>query len=240
MSTKLHPIFSFWHIEGDRHADGPIATVIPGSGTSTARPCPGCQRVLEEAPFEGASFRALDMAVRVWPDVLNSYGLIIGDRVLSDLNEIGARGFVAHKLGIGEVESTYLQEMPHPDYSLMELTGRVDVDRQWYDEGQGDLCPQCHGWTPGASGKSRWDRMHLPVMETWDGTDLLTYGNVRTGYHLCTTRIIELARAKKWTGVAFRLMTPRPYFVDLRLDDWLAKAEAWARAEYPRLFTNQL
>src|SRR5260370_4060705 len=104
--------------------------------------------------------------------------LVMAARTVSDLQDERAKGFIAHSLQIRKIDSPKLRKPPPPHYFLIELTGRVDIDRQWYDEGEGSLCPVCNEWSPRPGGKYSWGgKMHIPLLETWDGSDLLQYGN---------------------------------------------------------------
>ena len=145
-------------------------------------------------------------------------------------------GFVPHPVIFHKIDSPKLQKQSQPQYFLIELTGHINVNRDLFDEKEGNECPVCHNWTPKEGGKYFYGaRTLFPEMSTWDGSDFVHIHSPAIGGHFCTTRIIELARAKKWVGAHFESVTPRPYFVNLKSDKWLDEIAEKVRAEYPQL-----
>jgi hypothetical protein len=238
----VNPLFQFWEIKGSEEVGGPWATVFMGPTklvSGSIPKCKGCDRFIEERSHRGAKFHAEGRDAKIWPDILFAFELIVSSRVVADLNENRITGFASHKIRIDKIDSPRLQKLSPPDYYLIETTGWVDVDRQLFDEGEGCVCPVCHNWTPKPEGKySFGSHMLNPLMETWSGTDFVHIRSPAVGGHPCTTRVIELARSKKWIGAHFESITPRPFWVNLKSNNWFSEIETKARAEYPQFFVE--
>ena len=238
MKDEINPILKFWEIKGGE-SGGPCATAGSDWRRVKVWSCEGCERGWQQEDLDTTYAVAEGKKAKIWPDFLLGFTLIISERVLEDLIANGITGYISHKVRMDRIDSPRLQKIPSPDYYLLEMTGHVEVDRQWFDEGEGFICPVCHIWTPKQGGKYGFGaRMLVPLMETWDGSDFLHIRQPFVGRYLCTRRVVELARARRWFNASISPITPRPFQVNLESDNWFAEIEEKARAEYPHFFTQ--
>lgn len=228
---------SFFKIERERSRAhfGP-ATLIAYGDVVTAT-CPHCGAgEYGRKSFENVVAWAEGAGAKMWTDHIGGWELIFSERVIDAMFAAGVEGFVAHPLNIGKVDSDRLAKLERPNYFLIEVTGRVDIDRQLFDEGEGSLCPVCGSWRPKRDGKYYFgDRLEVPRLETWDGSDFVMQGNVATVEYCCTPRIVELVRKNGWSGFAFRSFTPRLGRVNLKSENWLAEFEVAAADAFQKV-----
>ena len=135
-----------------------------------------------------------------------------------------ATGFRAHPVSIDSVESKILQRNQPPDYFCLEVTGRVAIDRNLYDQQDGELCGICGGWRPRKGGRVGFGPLpKMPLIETWDGGDFVKTKNVSVATRYCSRKIVELARSEEWSGFAVGCMMDGFPLPDLSRDDWDAE-----------------
>jgi hypothetical protein len=176
---------------------------------------------------------------KIWTDTAGMMeGLVFSERLVRGMQEAKMKGFVAHPLVIDKIDSPVLRDTPMPKYYLVEVTGRVDFDRQLFDEHEGLLCPTCETWRPKPKGKYGFeDKMMLPLLNTWDGSDLVKFGKIAMNLYYCTPRFIELVKANGWIGFEFHTFFPGlPRVVKTDSPNWLAEFEAVAKEKYPQYF----
>jgi len=239
MKSNVNPVLQFWNIKGGE-VGGPCATVGFESSSTQVWHCEGCERIMEKSDLSTVTVHAEGKGAKCWPNFLFGFKLIVSGQVLEDLNANKITGYVPHKVVFHKIDSPKLQKISPPDYYLLELTGYVDIDRQFFDEGEGFICPVCHIWTPKSGGKYGYgSRTLVPLMESWDGSDFLHIRNPSIGYYLCTRQVVELARARNWFKPTIESITPRPFQVNLESEHWFAEIEGKVREEYPQLLVGQ-
>jgi len=142
----------------------------------------------------------------------------------SDMLDNGMTGFVAHPIRISaaDIESEVLRKLPIPQYYLLETTGCVDIDRQLFDEFDGELCEVCHNWCPRPGGKySYGTKVTVPLLSTWDGSDLVAIRNIKNAGIYCSRKVVDLAIEKKWTGFGIQAFTDGLPKIDLTKANWI-------------------
>jgi hypothetical protein len=238
MKHELNPVLHFWRVEGGE-LGGPTATVgFDPSGTKVWS-CEGCERGWEKSDLDTVRVHAEGKGAKFWPNFLFGFKLIISAKVLDDLRANGITGYVPHKVRFHKIDSPKLQKIEPPDYFLIEVTGRIDVERKWFDGGEGFVCPVCKDWQKKPGGKyGLGAKILMPILDSWDGSDFVEVRNVGYGSRYCTTRVLELARSKKWFNASFSAITPRPFQVNLDSENWFAEIEGKVQAEYPQLFAE--
>jgi hypothetical protein len=229
----MHALLTLFKLEGV--SEKSIGTTVFFGLRSQQEKCPTCgSGMVGRKDWDGASAHIIGPEADSYNDYLGGFQSVISERMLRDLEERGMTGFVAHRLPIEAVESPKLKRQPMPNYFILEVVGRVDIDRARFDEFDGNLCPTCHKWTPRKGGKYRWgDKTRIPVLDTWDGSDFVMTRNIESGSRYCSRRVLDLAREKQWSGfsvVAFTSGLPSVDHVD---PNGLEEFEAAARAKYP-------
>jgi hypothetical protein len=239
MITKImSPLTALYEIGREPRRTGPVVTVAFNPNCAIREKCTQCGRIVTiREGFEGATAESEGKAPKEWTDHIGEFQLVFSERVVDSLKESGITGFVPHPLQITRVESLALASSSRPNYFVIEVTGRVDIDREHYDGGDGLLCEACGVWRPRPGGKVKYgDKMTVPVLESWDGSDFVKCRNIRHGGFYCAPSVVELARVGGWTGFEFRGFVPRLPAVNLTNPDWLAEFEAAARGMYPDFF----
>src|SRR4030095_16835893 len=229
---------AFFGIRRDAHRGGPIVTVYFDEKGANRSKCPVCGTIVTyREGYEGATAVCEGESFTEWTDQIGEFQLVVSECVVSDLREAEMTGFVAHPLAITRVESPKLRALAIPKYYVIEVTGRADMNRKHFDGGDGLLCEKCGVWRPRPGGEVKFgDKITIPLLETWDGSDFIMYQNIRYGGVYCTPRVVELARIKRWTGIRFRTLAPRLPPVNLEDPDWILKTEQATRDKYPELF----
>jgi hypothetical protein len=226
--SQLTTLFQLW-------ANGGSATVY--GLTSTLHKCPVCgQGNVGRENWEQAKVDLISKDAEIYSDWIGGLETLINRKVWDDLKSAGIKGYEAHPVTILDIESPILKKKETPEYFILEPLGRVDLDRNIFDEFDGDLCEFCHKWTPRKGGKYRFgEKMTVPVLETWDGLDLVKTNNIKSGRSYCSQRIIDLAHERQWTGFSARGCTGHLQVNHMSLS-WLAEFEANARVKYPQFF----
>ena len=209
--------------------------------------CPACGgAIIEKAP-QCAKVKVGTGGTR-WPDVLFDLdGLILHERVCETLKAEKFRGFNAHPVTITEIKSKKLAAIASPQYYLIEITGRIDIDQSELDDVGGSVCQVCFRRNAEKGNPYRWKPKRLvPKLDTWDGSDFVTLRNLLNARHFCSRRFIELANKNKWTNFIFGESLPgvalwekAPKEVDglSYLDPaWFEKLSERVKAKHPDLF----
>jgi hypothetical protein len=216
---------AFFQIGRDSARLGPVVTVSFNPSTARRGKCPLCGRVVSfRQGYEGASAVSDGTVPQEWTDHIGEFQLVFSRRVVSDLRQLGATEFESYPLPITRVASPKLLSAPRPEYCVIEVTGRVDIDRAEYDGGDGLLCESCGVWSPRHGDTVKYgDKITVPLLDSWDASDLVMFRNIRHGGYYCSPRIVELARVRGWTGFRFEAVAPGLPAVDLNDSNWLDK-----------------
>lgn len=217
---RTHPLLTLFEIDGG--GPNPIGTTILFGFNSQQRKCPVCKSgKIGRKDWEGCSADIIGKNATVYSDYIGGFQSVISKRMLCDLRNAGMTGFIAHALVITSVESPLLLKINTPQYYLIEFVGRVDIDRELFDEFDGDLCEMCHKWRPREGGKHLFgDKVQMPVLESWDGSDFVMMQNIESGQRFCSRRVVDLAIEKKWTGFSINAFTYGFKKPDLSSDRW--------------------
>ena len=240
LSIPMNPLLTLFEITGDPHGDPEhaISSSIRFGPHTQEVLCPGCRRPGIEARIDwNAVVDLIGEDAKYFPDVIGGlHQKLISHKAYTSLHNAGCKGFVARPVSIDSVESPLLQRQPFPPYYLLEITGRVDIDRQLFDEGEGTVCEACHNWTPMKGGKHSYgDKVKVPLLDTWDGADLVMVRNIKSAYVYCSLKVVNLAIRDQWTDFGIRAFTPRLTCPDLRKPDWLDDLAAAVAAKFPDL-----
>lgn len=243
MNQEIHPIANFFEFERDhsRRLNGP--RISPRSGPyGKTHKCPECGSLVRTNEWHEATGTAEGRNVQAWLDYAGTPHLVFSQRVVDGLNKIKATGFAAHPLPIKITQnlsmwSKWLEDHEPPSYYWLEVTGRVNIDRNIYDGGDGNLCSICLNWRPRKGGKVTYgDMPSWPIVESWDGSDFVMTRNVKSGLTYCTRRILELTISEEWTGFDFRSFMPRMPLGNYREAGWFERynAELHRRIPWPQ------
>ena len=161
-----------------------------------------------------------------WPPTLQ-HNVYRRDIVQVLLDE-GITGIVPREVSI-EIEDYEELPEPIPEYLLLEPTGRFDV-RVLHDDVR--ICPEC---------KSRTDRVfrglvYLPLLDTWDGSDLCEIKSPTTRGIFCSKRFIEMARRRRLEFFRFGHRIPHVTVDYLGAANWYEDVHDRTKAKYPHLF----
>ncbi|MDB6074557.1 MAG: hypothetical protein JWO89_2197, partial [Verrucomicrobiaceae bacterium] len=91
-------------------------------------------------------------------------------------------------------------------------------------------------WSPKKGGKHRYgDKVKVPLLKTWDGSDLVKVRNIGSAIGYCSLKVVNLAIRDQWTDFGIRAFTPRLPKPDLRKPDWLDDLATAVAAKFPDL-----
>jgi hypothetical protein len=175
-----------------------------------------------------------------WPDVMPNKRLILHERVVRVLEREKLKGFVAHPVSIKPFKNKRLLAKGVPQYYLLEITGRVDVDVARFEEDH-QICPVCLQFE-NKTGSDLNYRTRPPFVflspENSDGSDLLEFGNLRPSYTVCTRKFIDLACQHQWTNFVFGYWVPQVGISEkfYQKPDWFERVTVLAKVRYPELF----
>ena len=94
-------------------------------------------------------------------------------------------------------------------YYWIEITGRVTVDRQLYDGGDGFLCPECGVWKPRLEGTVRWgDKVTAIVDEGAGMPDFVFAANIAGLHPFMSIRAAQFFGASGFTGFMYLPLIP--------------------------------
>jgi len=239
--NEMHPLLSLFELKG---FDNPQAGLY-GQKWLKCEKCRACGGAIVEKSPQNAKVKIGAAGIR-WPDVLCDLdGLILHERVCKILRREQLKGFRAHPVVITEIKSKKLASLSVPQYFLLDITGRVDIDPNQLDDVGGSLCPVCFRRNAQADNPYRWkEKRIVPELETWDGDDFVKIRNWRCEMNYCSKQFIDLANEHRWTnfifgeslpGVAIYEKPPKggvSYFDD----DWFADVSKAVKAKHFDVF----
>lgn len=168
--------------------------------------CEGCGRMVAEMDFNGPHCLVAEGGPR-YPDYLPFTG---AGAQLFIVSERAAQVFRDNMLG-GIAEFTPIQVMKEkngeliplpqdaPQYVLVEVSGRIDLNFQKMCLKKKGLCKVC--------GSFEWNRQRLyPLFvdeRTWDGSDLCRIESI-PGYIVCTDQVVQQIKRHKLKGFTFQ------------------------------------
>ena len=166
--------------------------------------CEACGRTRSQWRFSGHHRFLLEGGPK-YPDRLEFTGaggapLLLSRRAADVFKENGITG-------IGEIvpvqtaqESGPLPEGA-PEYVLVRICGRIDLDLPKMGLKKKKLCRVCGGF--------EWNRQRLsPLLldaSAWDGNDLCRVDSI-PGYVICTDNVVALVKKQKLKGFSFRAL----------------------------------
>jgi len=148
-----------------------------------------------------------------WPDIMeerHSHRILLAERIVNSLHKAGISCFKVRLTRIGRMDSKKLTRRGAPRYFLPVMPSGIRVDLEASGIRHAPvLCETCgsQGELPGSAlvPFTRQKRRGLKTIpESWTGADLFICEDLgSTSYTFCTRRVLELARAERWTGVRF-------------------------------------
>ena len=140
-----------------------------------------------------------------WTEVISCLdGLILQESVCEIIEKEQFTGFNTHPIVITEIKSKKLRSLAVPQYYLLEITGRIDIDVNDLDDVGGSICPVCLRRDPQQGNPYRWkEKRIVPKLETWNNADFVKLRNWRCGMKYCSKRFIDLAGKYKWQNFIF-------------------------------------
>lgn len=128
-----------------------------------------------------------------WSDMVGSGGgtfdFMVTDRVVKSLHAAGIDCFKATPVEIVKIESRKLRNQEPPNYFVIEITGRMNFD----------LKAGKKEYRFGTDTSTRW----VPLVDSWDGSDLFVAGNSDAKFTYCTEKVLLLARQAQWSNFRF-------------------------------------
>lgn len=160
-------------------------------------PCPECGR--KPAHPSGSVRADVDDPARQWPDALGASNapFLLSGAVACVLKEEGVNGFIAHPVEL-EIPKRIRVPAPPPQYYYLDITGRMDIDLEASGIKVAGNCPVCF-----QGGSRSGGERYVPIVDTWDGSDIFTLRNYPSGFAFCTRKVLELARRHRWTNFRF-------------------------------------
>ncbi len=181
-----------------------------------------------------------------WTEVISCLdGLILQESVCEIIEKENFTGFKAHPIAITEIKSKKLRSLPVPQYYLLEITGRIDIDVNELDDVGGSICPVCFRRDAQQGNPYRWrEKRIVPKLDTWNNADFVKLRNWRCGMKYCSKRFIDLASKYKWHNFIFGESLPgvamwerAPANGQSYLDpDWFEKVSYRVEKRNPDLF----
>jgi len=199
--------------------------------------CPVCERWLTPRRGYGGATITIGNPEELdsWTDSIGSSEVILSERAVRALEREEIEGFEAHKVLVKYARVAPLQKASEmPSYYWLEFIGKIDIDRECFDHHEGTVCAGCEWWKKNPErATSKSQRLLVPVMDNWDGSDFVTIGNVLWGGYFCSRRVVELARKEAWTGIEFGGFDPHLPRLDLGRSDWHAAFSKSVKSKYP-------
>ena len=163
-----------------------------------------------------------------WPPAFGPH--VLRSDVFAILIEEGVTGVVPRELTITIEDYDELPQTP-PDYVFLEIAGRFDV-RILHEDVR--ICPEC---------RSRTDRVfrdlvYLPVIDSWDGSDLCEIANVTTRGTYCSRRFIDMAVRRRLDFFQFGHHIPHVQVRQREVPDWYEDVYVRTKSKYPHLFAG--
>ena len=138
----------------------------------------------------GSSFRSMDCA---W-----------SQRVVDAVEEAGFTGAKFHRIRHIVSRMSGREFFEFQPYYAVEFTGRVTIDRQLYDGGDGFLCPECGVWKPRLEGTVRWENKCMAVVDGADMPDFALAANISCFYPFISAQAARLFARLGFTGFAYQ------------------------------------
>lgn len=229
MSDQRHLLLTFFGVSAE-YAYRSVA--FSRVSSRRCEPCRRCYEAIDD------SYETFDVELGIAPrkghapqaiDILYDFPLLREDLLIGFL-EAGITGFKYHKV-------KFTQNAPDDDFYLLEVTGRVDVEI--LDDGEGKVCPICLSYVGKRGGKYEWNQQLLPILDSWDGSDLVRINNRAHGKRFCSRRVVDLAFSRGWTELRFGETIPH---VLARREDgiqWHESVKVRAMEKWPHLFENE-
>lgn len=133
-------------------------------------------------------------------------------RVVDAVTSRGFTGAAFHRVPVVSRKNAEEFSSLQP-YYWIEVTGRVLVDRDLYDGGDGFLCPECGVWKPRLEGTVRWGDKVTAVVE--DGTEMPDFAfaaNISGLLPFISIRAAQFFGASGFTGFKYLSLIPNyPY-----------------------------
>ncbi len=212
MDYENNPYLKFFHLKTHRNAELRVYHSFRKSGA-----CASCKQDVYSPTYENSSavigtfckgyFHERSKAVRVgpeWPEAFTTSEeaeVLRGDVVEAMISE-GITGFRPHRLKVQDVDDDGQWVRPVPPLYQLEITGRVDLSA-WYSDGELVICPTCHQEIRPKDDWRLQHREYFPLLESWNGADLVRAGNLARSPLLCTSRFVDLARTLRWKAFYF-------------------------------------
>jgi hypothetical protein len=143
-----------------------------------------------------------------YPDILGcgSYPfLIASERVVTIWKTHNISGFTTYPVGVAEVQSKRLKDMPPPQYYRIEIDGGCKIDLEASGLRIVAYDPDCPHLVT--------DPLVAPgfqmVANSWDGSDLFRDQHLYPAVTFCTEKVLELAREHHMTNFRFEPMERR-------------------------------
>ena len=198
------------------------------------RKCTTCGRI-EERVRSYADATCVVKERRYYPfhDYLTEFGEPVwSERVVECMTRSGLRGFKAHRIPIQEQRTLEILKEGVPVYYVIEITGKVELDRDLYDGGDGLLCPECRYWDPRPGGTISWGNKIEAIVDSGEEPpDFALCWSPRIGTTFCSPSFVELVRVYGLTGFGFGSCAD--IALDLDRPDWWERYCAEARRRYP-------
>lgn len=201
--------------------------------------CPACGKRTTIQNYEGAEIEISGKSHR-WPDTIwNLEAVILAEDVISRLEEKRFTGYKASPVKISKIiDNPKLEKKPSPQYYVLDITGKVDVDTA---EIKDEICPLCFNRV---GSMKRRSKPLVPILETWDGSDFVRTRNILTTRSFCVRRFVDLASQNRWTNFIFGESLPgvglwgkapagKLSYYDY---DWFENVSNRVQAKYPDLF----
>ena len=173
-------------------------------GTLEQGKCEACGRTRSRWRFSGPHRFLLEGGPK-YPDRLEFTGaggapLLLSRRAADAFRENGITGIDETAPVQTEHESGPLPEGA-PEYVLVRICGRIDLDLPKMGLKKKKLCRVCGGF--------EWNRQRLsPLLldaSAWDGNDLCRVDSI-PGYVICTDNVVALVKKQKLKGFSFRTL----------------------------------
>ncbi len=147
-----------------------------------------------------------------YPDVLGCGAypfLIVSEVVVNDWFDAGITCFTKYNVGVAEVKSKKLVDVPKPNYYSIEIEGRCKIDLDASGLKIKRKCGVCGNMTT----KLLTSDGFKMVPNSWDGSDLFRDIDLYPRVSLCTEKVMKLAGENQRTNFRFEPMEgPRESF----------------------------
>lgn len=140
-----------------------------------------------------------------YPDILGCGAypfLILTDAVVTAWRQADIDCFQSYPVGIADIKSKKLRDVPPPRYWRIEIEGTCRIDLRASGVEVVKFCPECHYLVTRPTMASGFQI----VKGSWNGCPVFRDAELYPRVNFCTQKVLEVARQNRFTNFRFEPM----------------------------------